>query len=103
MDQRQAPRIDVLSITLTFHGHTGCHQADVSAAGDDWCAHGRLTRVLAGKPSRIFRLTHTASLHTLAANFHSQTGQTSSVHPIDTHQGTQNEQLYQCYPLDQPV
>ena len=53
--------------------------------------------------SRLFQLTHAASLHTLAGNFHSHTDQTSSVHPTDADQGTYNEQLYQCYPLDQPV
>lgn len=101
MDQGQAPMIDVLCITL--RGYTGHHQVAVLAAGNDWCAHGRLTRILPGKPSRTFQLTHAASLHTLAANFHSHTDQTSSVHPTDTDQGTYNEQLYQCYPLDQPV
>jgi len=92
MDQGQAPTIDVLCITL--RGYTRHHQAAVLAAGDAWCAHGRLTRILPGKLSRIFQLTHTARLHTLAANFHSHADQTSSVHPTDTDQGTYNEQLY---------
>jgi hypothetical protein len=85
MHQGQAPMTDVLCITL--RGHTGHHQAAVLATGDDWCAHGRLTRILPGKPSRTFQLTHAASLHTLAANFHSHADQTSSVHPTDTDQG----------------
>jgi len=48
MDQGQAPTIDVLCITL--RGYTRHHQAAVLAAGDAWCAHGRLTRILPGKP-----------------------------------------------------
>jgi hypothetical protein len=90
--------LDVLCIAL--RGHIGYHRAAVLAAGDDWCAHGRLTRILAGKPSRIFQLTHAASLPTLSGIFHSHTDHISCVHPTDTDQGTYNEQLYQCYPLD---
>jgi hypothetical protein len=101
MDQGQAPMMEVLCIAL--RRHTGYHQAAVLATRDDRCAHGRRTRILTDKPRQTFQLTHTASLHTLAGNFHSHTDQTSSVHPTDTDQGTYNEQLYQCYPLDQSV
>jgi hypothetical protein len=71
-----------------FPEHTDPHRTTALTGESEWFAPGRRTPILQEKSSRRFQLTHTASLHTLAPSFRSQTARTSSNHPAPRDQGT---------------